>query len=123
MRNRRIHARVFFSHLQPPLIAVDQPLQPLAVHLHRLLDGPQTTTVFTETHKQFIEVHLSRAETLLTDESGSRLVVLQTLQLYGDTGVPSRTFQLEVGFPTLKVGATPPTPVMKLQIQDSAEGF
>lgn len=28
------YAGVFFAHLQPPLVAVDQPLQPLTVHLH-----------------------------------------------------------------------------------------
>lgn len=28
------YAGVFLAHLQPPLVAVDQPLQPLAVYLH-----------------------------------------------------------------------------------------
>lgn len=41
------YAGVFFAHLQPPLVAVNQPLQPLAVHLRCLLHGAQTTAMFT----------------------------------------------------------------------------
>lgn len=47
MCDERIHVVVFLAHLQPPLVAVNQPLQPLAIHLRRLLGGAQTATMFT----------------------------------------------------------------------------
>lgn len=47
MCDERIHVVVFLAHLQPPLVAVNQPLQPLAIYLRRLLGGAQTATMFT----------------------------------------------------------------------------
>lgn len=51
LADRRIHTRVFLAHLQPPLVAVDQPLQPLAIHLRRPRRGRQAPAEFAWIHK------------------------------------------------------------------------